>query len=205
MRHTKRCAISSVSAATILCTAGDLRRLPTPASSAPVLAWCLPNISAAATFGVQDPKTGNAEVRILDQRAWCYCLPARVTTWQASKHGDPTLVAGDRRRLALHCARKPQQNAFIESFNGRLRDELLNETLFRSLPHARAVLELWRHDYNEERPHSKLGWMTPRGYASALRGEVGRDAALRWGSAPRPLATHDTEGSNQPRTLVPTG
>ena len=97
---------------------------------------------------------------------------------------------------------KPQQNGFIESFNGRLRDELLNETLFRSLPHARAVLEAWRRDYNEERPHSKLGWMTPRDYASALSGEAGRDAALRWGSAPRPLATHQTEGSNQPRTLV---
>ena len=93
---------------------------------------------------------------------------------------------------------KPQRNGFIESFNGRLRDELLNETLFRSLPHARAVLEAWRRDYNEERPHSKLGWMTPRGYASALSGEVGRDAALRWGSAPRPLATQETEGSNQP-------
>ena len=50
---------------------------------------------------------------------------------------------------------KPQQNGFIESFNGRLRDELLNETLFCSLPHARAVLEAWRRDYNEERPHSK--------------------------------------------------
>ena len=100
---------------------------------------------------------------------------------------------------------KPQQNGFIESFNGRLRDELLNETLFRSLPHARVVLEVWRHDYNNERPHSKLGWMTPRGYASALSGEVGQDAALRWGSAPRPLATHQTEGSNQPRTLVSTG
>jgi len=100
---------------------------------------------------------------------------------------------------------KPTQNAFIESFNGRLRDELLNETLFRSLPHARAVLEAWRHDYNYERPHSKLGWMTPRDYASALSGGAGRDAALRWGSAPRPLATQETEGSNQPRTLVPTG
>jgi putative transposase len=100
---------------------------------------------------------------------------------------------------------KPQQNGFIESFNGRLRDELLNETLFRSLPHARAVLETWRHDYNEERPHSKLGWMTPRAYASALSGETGRDAALRWGSAPRPLATQETEASNQPRTLVSTG
>ena len=100
---------------------------------------------------------------------------------------------------------KPQQNGLIESFNGRLRDELLNETLFRSLPHARIALEAWRRDYNEERPHSKLGWMTPRGYASALSGGAGRDAALRWGSAPRPLATHETEGSNQSRTLVPTG
>ena len=57
---------------------------------------------------------------------------------------------------------KSQQNGFNESFNGRLRDELLNETLFRSLPHARAVLEAWRRDYNERRPHSKLGWLTPR-------------------------------------------
>lgn len=64
-----------------------------------------------------------------------------------------------------------------ESFNGRLRDELLNETLFRSLPHARAVLEAWRRDYNEARPHSKLGWLTPRDYASAISGESGRRAA----------------------------
>jgi putative transposase len=100
---------------------------------------------------------------------------------------------------------KPQQNGVIESFNGRLRDELLNETLFRSLPHARAVLEAWRRDYNETRPHSKLGWMTPRAYATSIGGDPGRGAALRQGSAPRPLATQQTEGSNQPRTLVPTG
>jgi putative transposase len=100
---------------------------------------------------------------------------------------------------------KPQQNAFIESFNGRLRDELLNETLFRSLPHARAVLEAWRRDYNEARPHSRLGWMTPRDYARTIGGEAGRGAALRQGSAPRPLATHQTQGSNQRRTLVMPG
>ena len=58
---------------------------------------------------------------------------------------------------------KPQQNGFNESFNGRLRDELLNETLFRSLPHARIVLEAWRRDYNGTRPHSKLGWLTSGG------------------------------------------
>jgi putative transposase len=56
---------------------------------------------------------------------------------------------------------KPTQNAFIESFNGRLRDELLNETLFTTLAQARIVLAEWRHDYNTVRPHSKLGGRTP--------------------------------------------
>lgn len=61
---------------------------------------------------------------------------------------------------------KPAQNAFAESFNARLRDELLNETLFRSLTHARFMLEAWRDDYNHHRPHGKLGWLTPAGYAA---------------------------------------
>jgi putative transposase len=74
---------------------------------------------------------------------------------------------------------KPVQNAFSESFIGRLRDELLNETLFRSLPHVRAVLEAWRSDYNTERPHSRLGWMSPATYAAARR-----SAALRSPTAP---------------------
>jgi len=56
---------------------------------------------------------------------------------------------------------KPTQNAFIESFNGRLRDECLNDTLFRSLGHARAVLADWKDDYNHVRPHSALGNATP--------------------------------------------
>ena len=100
---------------------------------------------------------------------------------------------------------KPQQNGINESFNGRLRDELLNETLFRSLPHARAVLEDWRRDYNEVRPHSKLAWMTPRGYASAISGQTGDRAAQPGGSARMPLATHLDPGSDQPRTLVMAG
>ena len=98
---------------------------------------------------------------------------------------------------------KPQQNGFIESFNGRLRDELLNETLFRSLPHARVALAAWRQDYNEQRPHSKLGWMTPKDYADALG--AGRGAALRQGSAPRPLADDVNEDPNQQRTLAIAG
>ena len=60
---------------------------------------------------------------------------------------------------------KPQQNAFVESFNGRLRDELLNETLFTSLSHVREALAIWRIDYNTVRPHSRLGNLPPGEYA----------------------------------------
>ena len=64
---------------------------------------------------------------------------------------------------------KPQQNAFAESFIGRLRDECLNETLFLSLAHARDVLSRWRIDYNTTRPHSSLGGMTPSAWATQTR------------------------------------
>jgi putative transposase len=100
---------------------------------------------------------------------------------------------------------KPQQNGFNESFNGRLRDELLNETLFRSLPHARIVLEAWRRDYNETRPHSQLGWLTPKAYAQALTGQIGRPAALVDGCAGRPLANPANPSSDHQRTLVMAG
>jgi putative transposase len=96
---------------------------------------------------------------------------------------------------------KPQQNAFIESFNGRLRDECLNETLFQSLRHARVELESWRRDYNHQRPHSSLNWMTPSHYAGVISGQTGRRAAQPDGSARRPLANPLSQGSDQPRTL----
>jgi putative transposase len=56
---------------------------------------------------------------------------------------------------------KPVENAYIESFNGRFRDECLNENWFMSLDHARRIIEAWRIDYNTERPHSSLGYLTP--------------------------------------------
>ena len=68
---------------------------------------------------------------------------------------------------------KPQQNGHDERSNGRPRDVLPNETLFRSRPHARVVLETWRRDSNEARPPSKLGWLTPRDYATAISGNAG--------------------------------
>jgi putative transposase len=63
---------------------------------------------------------------------------------------------------------KPMQNGFCESFNGRMRDELLNETLFFGLDHARTRIIDWADDYNRQRPHSALGYLTPAAYAANL-------------------------------------
>ena len=63
---------------------------------------------------------------------------------------------------------KPTQNAYIESFNGRFRDECLNEHWFTSLAHAEAIIEAWRREYNEERPKKGLGGLTPADYARRL-------------------------------------
>jgi len=64
---------------------------------------------------------------------------------------------------------KSNQNAYIESFNGRLRDECLNEHWFTSLEHARTIIEIWHREYNEERPKKGLGGLTPAEYAVQLR------------------------------------
>jgi putative transposase len=75
-------------------------------------------------------------------------------------------------RLAWHYIEpgKPVQNAFIESFNSRLRDECLNEHLFLTLAEARQTIEAWRHDYNHLRPHGSLGALTPTEFAM-LKGQ----------------------------------
>ena len=100
----------------------------------------------------------------------------------AGRRGKPLTVVSDNgteltsmailkwsqeRRIGWHyiAPGKPTQNAFVESFNGRLRDECLNETLFASLSHARAVLTAWQHDYNHHRPHSAHGGATPVEFA----------------------------------------
>ena len=91
---------------------------------------------------------------------------------------------------------KPTQNAFIESFNARLRDELLNETLFTSLAQVRAVLAAWKDDYNNARPHSALGNLTPTEYANCgVPGTAtGRDAALRRGLRAPPRCSTEPLG-----------
>ena len=64
---------------------------------------------------------------------------------------------------------KPNENAYIESFNGKFRDECLNEHWFLSLAHARSIIEAWRLEYNTERPHSSLGNRTPEEFANSRR------------------------------------
>ena len=61
---------------------------------------------------------------------------------------------------------KPVENAFIEAFNGRLRDECLNVHQFASLTDAKAKIEAWRFDYNQRRPHSSLGDLTPNEFVA---------------------------------------
>jgi putative transposase len=77
-----------------------------------------------------------------------------------------------RKSVKLHFITrgKPVENAYAESFNGRLRDECLNTNWFLNLKHARNVIENWRKDYNEVRPHSSLKNMTPMEYANATAG-----------------------------------
>ena len=74
---------------------------------------------------------------------------------------------------------EPQQNGFVESSNGRLRDECLNEHLFASLAAARQIIEAWRADYNTVRPHSSLGGSTPAEFTDRPRqGHMDTEAKL---------------------------
>ena len=102
---------------------------------------------------------------------------------------------------------KPTQNAFIESFNGRLRDELLNETLFSSLTHARLALAEWKSDYNTLRPHSRLGNLAPAIYAKLSVPVMQREGTLRslGDFAPLPVASPDQIGPNEELILLTNG
>jgi putative transposase len=93
-----------------------------------------------------------------------------VRTWPEQKHDLLRYVEPG----------KPVENAYIESLNGKFRDECLNENWFVSLEKAREKIEAWRRDYNQVRPHSTLGYQT--------REEFAAQAAARGASPPTPLA-----------------
>ena len=92
---------------------------------------------------------------------------------------------------------KPMQNGYSESFNGRMRDELLNETVFTSMAQARAVIVAWVADYNTARPHSALGYQTPAAHAAKLKAMGSASPPLR-GSKPDPIAHPAPDGVTKP-------
>jgi len=110
---------------------------------------------------------------------------ARELTAIIGQHGKPRLIVSDHgteftsNAMLAWCRDmsvdwhfiapgKPMQNGFVESFNGRMRDELLNETLFFDLDDARAKIAHWIDDYNIRRPHSSLKYLTPAAYAAQI-------------------------------------
>lgn len=126
--------------------------------------------------------TGQSVVDALDAVAAHRPLPTAITV----DHGTEfTSKAVDewayRRGVALDFIRpgKPVENAFIESFNGRLRDECLNVYSFESISHAQELIEAWRRDYNEHRPHGALGKLTPSEYAAQGQMHGSEVAALQ--------------------------
>ena len=91
---------------------------------------------------------------------------------------------------------KPTQNAFVESFNGRFRDECLNENLFCNLAEARNIIESWRKDYNTIRPHTSLSGIAPADYARQLIINRPASLELRKGSAQQALTPNQTSERN---------
>jgi putative transposase len=100
---------------------------------------------------------------------------------------------------------KPTQNAFVESFNGRMRDDLLNETLFTSIAHAREKIAIWVDDYNTARPHSSLGYTTPAAFAADLKKQGAAPLRIAGGYATQPLASPARVGNNNAEALIVTG
>ncbi|WP_281040487.1 transposase [Mesorhizobium sp. M7A.F.Ca.US.010.02.1.1] len=93
----------------------------------------------------------------------------------------------------------------VHPINGRLRDELLNETLFTSLAQARVAIALWRADYNTARPHSQIAWQTPAEFAGTFNPR--RSLALRYakGSAPAPVPSPAQQGTTHAGIELKTG
>ena len=112
--------------------------------------------------------SGEVLTRILDRLWFERGLPRIIRTDNGREFcGRVMLNWAHRRGVQLRQIQpgKPNQNAYIESFNGRLRDECLNEHWFVSLGHARTIIEAWRQEYNNERPKKALGGITPSAYA----------------------------------------
>jgi putative transposase len=116
--------------------------------------------------------SGQRLTRILDRLAHTRGLPQVIRTDNGKEFcGRAMTIWANNKGVKLRLIEpgKPNQNAYIESFNGRFRDECLNEHWFSSLLHARTLIERWRREYNEERPKKALKGLTPSAYAQQLK------------------------------------
>ena len=114
---------------------------------------------------------GDHIVRVIDQVCQKRVYPEVIRSDNGSEFTSRAMLTWAHERnvqLKLIEPGKPNQNAYIESFNGRFRDECLNEHWFANLNHARTLIEAWRREYNEERPKKGLGGLTPSQHARQL-------------------------------------
>lgn len=187
-------------------------RAPMTLPQGPNQRWSLDFVSDTLTDG----RRFRILVVVDDFTRECLCLVAdtslsgarvaRELTLLITRHGAPLLCVSDNgteltstailswsqeTKIGWHyiAPGKPQQNAFAESFIGRLRDECLNETLFTSLRQARAVLAAWQRDYNEVRPHSAHGGLTPASIRLPLCSPASRPLRAGFASGLRPVLT----------------
>jgi putative transposase len=146
------------------------------------------------TMVVDTSLGGVRVVRELERLAFARGTPKIIVSDNGTELTSVAVLRWAIDRVAWHYIEpgKPVQNAFIESFNSRLRDECLNEHVFVSLNEARAIIEAWRHDYNHVRPHSSLGALTPIEFADQ---QGDRPPEQAQGSAARPLAHRPTWGT----------
>ncbi len=126
-------------------------------------------------LGADTSLTGKRVAELLDDIAAERGYPKSITVDNGSEFYSQAMDSwAYRHGVQLQFIRpgKPVENAYIESFNGRLRDELLNGELFMGLHDARQKLEAWRRDYNQNRPHSAIGHLTPVEFANQIRTEA---------------------------------
>ena len=123
----------------------------------------------------------DAVTQALDRAMEMYEQPMAINSDDAAKFTSNVFDQWAYRRgirLDSVAPGRPMDNGFIESFNGKLRDECLNMHWFESLAEARKVIEGWRTEYNEMRPHSSLGNRVPAAYVAELLG-IGQGSSVR--------------------------
>lgn len=115
--------------------------------------------------------TGHRVARVLDRLVWLHGKPGRIVLDNGPEFTSNALLAWSTRNnvfLDFIAPGKPMENAICESFNGRFRDECLNENWFVDIQEARHVIEEWRADFNTVRPHSSLGNLTPMEFSNSF-------------------------------------